>query len=213
MVANPAMARAMQDKKITRPTFTGTELRDLVAYLQSRSATPTQAVLYVLPGRAEVGRELFAARQCVECHSMQGEGGQVGPDLGARELSPSLFQFAAAMWNKAPVMLEAKRARNIELPQLRPEEMVDLVAYLSSVRYFTPAGAARRGQQLTQEQGCLTCHALSGQGGTEARDLASVHGLDSLASVNAPLARYDRDGPQPGLQRVLGSHGSSPGPG
>lgn len=183
----PAMAETMRARKIVRPTFTAAELRDLIAYLTSVVPTPTQGPLYVLPGRVDSGRELFAAKQCVECHSVKGEGGRVGPDLGARELSQSLFQFAALMWNKVPAMLETMQVRGMTLPQLRPEEMLDLVAYLDSVRYFATAGDARRGQELTRDQGCLRCHAFSGQGGSSASDLAKGHGFDSLASIIAAL--------------------------
>ena len=73
------------------------------------------------------------------------------------------------------------------VPQLRPEEMVDLVAYLSAGGYFAVSGNPRQGQELTTHKGCLGCHALSGQGGTRARDLVKARGLDSPAAVIAAL--------------------------
>ena len=181
------MAEAMRVAQVTRPTFTAAELRDLSAYFMSVAPLSEQGPFYVLPGRPAVGRQLFTEKQCVACHGITGAGGRVGPDLGARERPWTLFEFAAALWNKAPAMREVMRARGITVPQLRPEEMVDLVAYLASVGYFAGSGNPRQGQELLTHKGCLGCHAFSGQGGTRARDLVKVQGLDSPAAVLAAL--------------------------
>ena len=183
----PTMTEAMRVGQITRPTFTAVELRDLIAYCMSVSPMSAQGPLYVLPGRPAVGLQLFVEKQCVECHSIKGEGGRGAPDLGARELPWTLFEFAAVMWNKAPAMREVMRTKGIAIPQLQPEEMVDLVAYLSAVGYFAVSGNPRQGQELTTHKGCLGCHALAGQGGTSAPDLVKARGLDSPAAVLAAL--------------------------
>ena len=91
------------------------------------------------------------------------------------------------MWNKAPAMAEAARARGIALPQLQTEEMADIVAYLYSVRYFAGPGDAGRGRELAASKGCLACHALAGRGGRTASDLARAKGLDSPAAVISVL--------------------------
>jgi mono/diheme cytochrome c family protein len=183
----PAMAEAMRARRIERPTFQGSELLDLIAYLKSASPAPAEGPLYVLPGRAEEGRRLFVEKRCIACHSVGGQGGRVGPDLVERGLHRSLSQFAAAMWNKAPAMMEAMRARGISVPQLRAEEMADLVAYLYAVRYFAGPGDPGKGRQLAATKGCLTCHTVSGQGGKVAGDLARVKGLDAPAAVISAL--------------------------
>ena len=183
----PAMAEAMRARRIARPTFQDLELLDLIAYLQSASPAPTEGPLYVLPGRSEEGRRLFVEKRCIACHSVGGEGGRVGPDLVERGLHRSLTQFAAAMWNKAPAMMEAMRARAIAVPQLRAEEMADLVAYLYAVRYFAGPGDPRKGRELAAIKGCLSCHTVSGQGGKVAGDLARTRGLDSPAAVISAL--------------------------
>jgi len=183
----PAMAEAMRVRKIARPTFRESELLDLIAYLKSASPAPAEGPLYVLPGRAEEGRRLFVEKQCIACHSVLGEGGRAGPDLAERGVHRSLTAFAAAMWNKAPAMMEAMKARGITVPQLRAEEMADVVAYLYAVQYFAEPGDPRRGRALLANKGCLTCHTLSGQGARVAGDLGRVKGLDSSPAVIAAL--------------------------
>ena len=186
----PAMAEAMRVRKIERPTFKDSELLDLIAYLRSTAPprpAPAEGPLYVLPGRSEEGRRLFLDKRCILCHSVGGVGGQVGPDLAERGLNWSLTQFAAAMWNKAPAMMEAMRAREIAVPQLQAEEMADLVAYLYSVRYFAEPGDPARGRQVLADKGCLGCHSVSGAGGKVASDLARAKGLDSPGTVIAAL--------------------------
>jgi mono/diheme cytochrome c family protein len=170
-----------------RPTFTGAELIDLIGYLESASAGPTDESLYVLPGRAAEGRRLFVENGCSRCHGSPGESAQEGPDLAERAAHRSLTEFAAAMWNKQPRMLRAMRARGIPEIQLQPAEMADLVAYLYSLRYFADSGDRQRGRQLVRQKGCLECHSLNGQGGSAAGDLSRPEGLNSPASVISAL--------------------------
>ena len=157
----PQMAETMKEKGIERPTFTGNELRDLIAYLAPATAGPQEGPVYALPGRPEAGRQLFAEKRCIECHAVGGVGGHVGPDLVARGVRRSPVEFAATIWNKAPAMAAAMKPRGITVPQLSPGEMADIVAYLYSVRYFGSAGSVPNGWAVATQKGCLTCHAVS----------------------------------------------------
>jgi len=183
----PAMAKAMKEKGVERPTFTGQELRDLVAFLAPATGGAPEGPLYVLPGRPDIGRELFVEKKCVQCHSIGGVGGQVGPDLVGLGVRRSPVEFAATIWNKAPAMMAAMATRNITVPQLRPEDMADLVAYLYSVRYFASGGSVPKGWVVASNKGCLQCHAVSGERGKPASDLTRAKGLDSSAAVLAAL--------------------------
>jgi len=80
----PQMAEVMRARGVPRPTFKDTELNDLIAYINSASTAPRGGPLVVLPGRADDGRRLFADKRCVDCHSIRGQGGKVGPDLAER---------------------------------------------------------------------------------------------------------------------------------
>jgi mono/diheme cytochrome c family protein len=183
----PSMAEAMRVRGITRPTFKGAELIDLIAYLKSASPLPAEGPILVLPGQADEGHRLFEEKRCVACHSVGGKGGPVGPDLAERELHRSMTEFAAAMWNKTPAMITAMKARGISVPQLRPEEMADIVAYLYSVRYFVEPGDSRRGRKVLAAKGCLRCHSVSGKGGKAAPDFAQEKRFVSPAAVISDL--------------------------
>ena len=183
----PQMADVMKSKGIERPALKDTEVSDLVAYINAASPVEPQGSLYVLPGRATEGRTLFAQKRCIECHAVRGHGGAIGPDLAERALHRSLGQFVAAMWNKAPAMTEALKRRGIAVPQLRPEEMADLVAYLYAVGYFAPGGDPKNGAAVATAKGCLGCHGLYGERGKVAGDLAQAKSLDSPAAVFAAL--------------------------
>ncbi|UCC71157.1 MAG: c-type cytochrome [Gemmatimonadota bacterium] len=181
------MAEIMEERGVVRPAFHGSELIDLITYIGSVAVEPLEGHVYVLPGRAEAGRTVFLEKRCNECHSVQGVGGRSGPDLAERRRQWGLTEFAAAMWNKAPAMLEAMEGRGLSVTQIGGGEMADLVAYLYYIEYFAEPGDAELGEQLLQEKSCLTCHALGGSGGTTAADLAWVSGLGSPAAAIASL--------------------------
>lgn len=183
----PAMAERMEEVGVERPTFEGSELNDLIAYLQSIAPEPIQGPVYVLPGRAEAGRVIFVEKRCQECHSVQGVGGRVGPPLAGQGRHWGLTEFAAAMWNKLPAMTDVMEERGITVPRLGGTEMADLVAYLYSIEYFAEFGEPELGEQRLQENGCLDCHSLRGRYGDGAGDLARVDGLESPAALAAAL--------------------------
>jgi cytochrome c2 len=183
----PQMMDAMSARGIVRPSFRGDELRDLIAFLAPGTGGPADGPIYVLPGRADAGRQLFVDKRCAECHGLGGPGAKAGPDLAERAVRRSTIDFAADMWNKAPKMLAAMKQRGVAAPQLRPEEMADIIGYLHSVRYFAEPGSIQRGWAVATSKGCLTCHALtSGERGKPASDLTRVR-LATPAAVAAAL--------------------------
>lgn len=198
----PQMAEAMKQQGVERPTLTGAELRDLIAYVAPSSSGQATGPVFALPGRAEAGRLLFAEKRCVECHSAAGAGGGAGPELVDLRVRRSPVEFAAAMWSKLPAMTAAMQQRGISVPALAPEEMADLVAYLYSVRYFG-SGTITRGWRVAYEKGCLNCHAVLGERGKSAGDLTRYAGLDSPSGVIAALWNHTLvTAPAPGGRRA-----------
>lgn len=101
----------------------------------------------------------------MQCHAIRGKGGNLGPELGPdRELALSTAQFATLMWNHAPAMLQMGRENKVAPPVLEANEMTDLLAFLSSLRYFEPAGSAVNGKRIFAERGCASCHGDTAEG-------------------------------------------------
>jgi hypothetical protein len=66
------------------------------------------------------GERLFTSLGCIQCHSLNGQGGHIGPDLGQmidRGFTPA--KLAATMWH-APAMWQAMRGRPQVISASRP---------------------------------------------------------------------------------------------
>jgi mono/diheme cytochrome c family protein len=108
------------------------------------------------------GEALFRTLACVDCHSVNGNGGRIAPDLGRvvdRNFTPATL--AGTMWNHAPAMWASMRAQNVVAGPLDPQAAGDLFAYFYSVRFFEKPGDAARGKRLFDVRGCAKCHGLT----------------------------------------------------
>ncbi len=117
-------------------------------------------------GDSQKGAALFKSQNCVTCHSVNGEGGKTGPDLGKRSsrgYTPA--DLTALMWNHAPQMWTAMDTAKIARPKLNSEQAADLFAYFFAARYFERQGDAGRGRKAFADKGCAECHNLSSSNG------------------------------------------------
>src|SRR6202047_4817337 len=90
-----------------------------------------------VPADSAHGERLFENLACIQCHSLNGKGGSTAPDLGRlvdRNFTPAAL--AATMWNHAPSMWAAMRARGIGIGDLDAQAAADLFAYFYSTRFF-----------------------------------------------------------------------------
>jgi mono/diheme cytochrome c family protein len=113
--------------------------------------------------RAKAETLLERKLSCLGCHTLNGKGGRVGPDLtavGAR--------LDAAAIRK---QIEQPRALMPRLP-IAPSTRDLIVAYLSEQRASSaapaqtialPAGSGSRAEQLYQQR-CASCHGAAGKG-------------------------------------------------
>lgn len=133
------------------------------------------------------GARLFETQGCIQCHSVSGKGGHLGPDLGRgvdRDFTPATL--ASLMWNHAPAMWTAMREREIRPGELDEHSAADLFAYFYSARFFDRPGDAGRGKRLFGGRHCADCHGLTEPKVARAKPVSRWESLDSpIALANA----------------------------
>jgi len=171
------------------PQFTGNEMNDLIAYVRLSAPQPATKAQEI-PGNAERGWAVFQNR-CIQCHSVRGQGGSVGPELGPeRDFPLTTGQFASVLWNHAPAMIQQSRENRIPPPVLQGNEMADLRTFLASLRYFEPTGSPLVGESVFSERGCAVCHGQTAEGTKTGPGLRSGKEAFTTISFSAALWRH-----------------------
>ena len=134
-----------------------------------------------LEGDPFEGRQLFVAKLCIQCHSVLGRGGTLGPDIIRVVAGKPLPELSGEFWNHTPRMIEEMTAKGHAWPTLDRNEMSDLLSYLYYLRLFDDPGDPARGATAYERHRCGECHALGGSGG----DLALP--LDRYSAYTSPV--------------------------
>lgn len=81
---------------------------------------------------AAAGRQLFASKGCVVCHSINGVGGEDAPALDASMMSMPMnpFDFAARMWRGAGAMVAMQQEELGAQIELNGEELANIIAFV-----------------------------------------------------------------------------------
>ena len=119
----PAMKQAAMEKGIVWKPFRGSEMRDLIAFLYAIN-------LMDEPGNPRRGERLFVERGCATCHSVEGEGGTIGPSLEQWKRYGSPILWAELMCSHALGMEDKVREFGLRWPRFDDNDMVDLIAYI-----------------------------------------------------------------------------------
>ncbi len=120
-------------------------------------------------GRPEAGKALLVKHECLNCHSIQGEGGSMGPDLAQVAVRRS------HEWLVDFTFLPSEKFPETEMPQIdwkSEQEVEDIVAFLESIKREVPVdkifaanlGLETTGEVLVDAYGCRNCHII-GEGG------------------------------------------------
>ena len=176
-----AMAAVMDSSGITRPTFDKSNIPDLFAYIRSFGRSVER--IYTQPGSPRNGEKLFAAKRCIECHSVTPQGDPTRANLRARLIKGSLMTIAGTMWNHGPKMWADMARRGITVSSLSPEEMSDIIGYLYFLQFIDPPGVAERGRIVFQEKRCGNCHLAPAKGAAQGPDFSKSEKLKTQLEV------------------------------
>lgn len=158
----PRMFKAFSAKGIPFPRFKDSQMADLRAYVRAMAGVQSQNrayYRYLRPPSADQGETLFQTKRCVQCHSIGGHGGKVGPDLSRSSFPANYSGIAMTIWNHAPEMQRVMSTLSIPPPQFEVQEFADLLAYLSTLSLKRP-GDATLGAANFAAKGCSGCHAV-----------------------------------------------------
>jgi mono/diheme cytochrome c family protein len=169
----PRMWEQLKISNISFPQFTPEDMANLFAYLYVTCYDDES-------GDRAHGELLFTQKGCIRCHSIgENPGGSVGPNLS--EIGPVVTPifWSQTMWNHAPAMEAHMRELNMAWPRFEGEQMNDLLAFVRYARggpereFDVLPANPRRGWALFSKKGCISCHAVRGEGGTVGPDLGS----------------------------------------
>jgi mono/diheme cytochrome c family protein len=173
------MQAAMTARHLSWPELTGQELTDLLVYVQNLPQTRGRVAEFSL-GPAGNGEALFKQKGCVGCH--------VGSlAIEKHPTNGTLTDFAVAMWDHAPKMLEYRRKTGISPPPLEQDEMRQILAYLWYKQVFAEAGSPEHGRKVFEKKNCVVCHNDPSSGAPDLKKALSARGAPlrpfSMASV------------------------------
>lgn len=120
----PVMMDRMKKESIDWPTFEGSEMADLIAYLYFLGFEDK-------PGDASKGGRVFRANGCGDCHAAGGGG--KATDLSKLKRFESPIQMTTLMWNHSTEMEDLFIAKNKKWPRLSTGDLRDIYAYLSKI--------------------------------------------------------------------------------
>jgi ubiquinol-cytochrome c reductase cytochrome b subunit len=147
------------------------------------------------------GQKVFRDINCSYCHSINGVGGAVGPDLSNIASTLTKEQITQYLQNPDSMVPNTLHPKL----QFTAQELTALVAYLETLG--APVSYTAQAPQLFS-QNCSVCHALNGQGGNIGPDLSregSLRTVDFLKSFITDPKAADPASTMPAFGKILSS--------
>lgn len=139
----PRMKAEFAKRNLKWPEVTSQDLTDILVYLRNLPDMRAAAPEFLLPPEQN-GEQLFQSKGCTGCH-------QGLLSLESRLQNKTLTEIAASLWNHSPKMKQPA-------DQISYEEMRQLLGYLWSTQFFSPAGNIERAKRVFDGKRCSTCH-------------------------------------------------------
>jgi cytochrome c2 len=120
---NHAPAMKLASPGVRLPVLDETAARDLVTYLVVARA-------FEEIGDSKHGEMVYRTKNCASCHE-KNTLVQTAPRLSQLRGPFNAVRLTSALWSHGPRMLEAMKRANLPWPHFAPDEMLDLLAFLS----------------------------------------------------------------------------------
>ncbi len=189
----PDMMEIFEENNIKRPEFKGNDVIHVSAAIQSYMSPTKIPIDYNSPGNRDNGYKLIREKGCLHCHSIQGVGGNIGPDFDDVYFNYTVLMIAGKMWNHGPKMWEAMKLENISIPVFQKGEMNDIIAYMYQLNLEDTPGEFEKGKQLIIDKNCLSCHSMDNEGAGIAKEFASIQKPKSPMSMIATMWNHAPD--------------------
>jgi mono/diheme cytochrome c family protein len=182
----PAMWVETKLRSVPPPAMDEQQAADIYAFFYSLR-------FFEEPGDAARGKTLFTSRQCATCHGITDTKAAGVKPVSEWTAASDPLDMVETMWNHSTAMRDEMARRNIRLPQLKGQELADLLVYTRrATGRGRPAAEFRvasgeEGKALFESKRCASCHGeLAHFLSTEMRDetLTDIaadmwnHGLD-----------------------------------
>jgi len=136
-----------------------------------------------LPGNPIVAARTFESKKCIHCHLVDFRHEDIGPDLRRITVSSNMCDLVGRMWNSAPEMISKMELTKTDYPELTPEELANLLAYLgvyqNYVVHYSQKADAGNGKRLFQKKKCNSCHTFDSKANTAAPSLLKFRDSNS----------------------------------
>ncbi|NQV14748.1 c-type cytochrome [bacterium] len=160
----PEMEEELQKRGLDRIRFKGNEIEDLSTYIRAASKGTGSEQVFMSPGNPQLGKAVFQEKGCLDCHSLDGEGEDIGPDLRTMEWNQSVSEIAGNMWNHGSSMRNSMKTMEVSWPKFSGKEMADLIAYLYFLGFVDQPGDPMAGKKSFVDKGCANCHDFESAG-------------------------------------------------
>ncbi len=120
---SPNMLKAFETKGWKLPSIDSRQMLQIFLFTQVMADR-------VRVGDPELGKRFVEANHCLSCHSIGGQGVEVGPswDRFADTLHPTILM--SAIWLHRRQMIYAFKQRNVALPEFQKGDLANLQAFI-----------------------------------------------------------------------------------
>ena len=192
--------------KMPNPKFSPQQAADVAALLFQGGKPPGVE----LGGSIEEGKKIFGDSRCVSCHSVEGKGGTIGPELSkiSSKMVPErlirIIKNPHELWASSQMPIYGFSDQEIQkIVTFLVKEYIDLdldETLAASQARLVQGGSKQRGKELIEKQGCTGCHTKiegvkdRGEIGLELTTIGAIH-ISHLDFGSIRVAPKDRTVP------------------